>query len=311
MSCKRSAVHSLIDTAPDTQPMSLSQAICFISQILGQAGIDDAPAEAELLLCHTVGLSRTQLYTNLGKTLTVAEAHRLGQLAQRRRHHEPTAYIIKQWEFYGLDFYIDQRVLIPRPETELLVEQAIEAAFYHSHKKSLIIADIGTGSGVIAISLALALPQARIYATDISMSALEVAEINCRRHEVDGQVKLLQGNLLGPLPEPVDMIVANLPYIRDCELKMLSPEIADFEPAAALDGGEDGLDKIRSLLAQIPAKICPGGCLLMEIGQGQAQTVTALINAYFPESSIELIPDLGGIDRVVKAALAGFALTYV
>jgi len=294
------AAHSLTDTTLNSCPMTLRQAICSVSQKLGRAGIDDASVEAEFLLCHAAGISRTQLYTNLDDSLPQAEANHLEEFTQRRLCHEPTAYIIQQWEFYGLNFYLDRHVLIPRPETELLVEKAIESAFYYSLERSPTLADIGTGSGAIAISLALALPRARIYASDISMSALEVADMNCRRHKVDNQVRLLCGSLLEPLLEPVDMIVANLPYIRDHELKMLSPEITNFEPMIALAGGKDGLDQIRSLLAQIPAKIRPAGCFLMEIGEGQAQTVTAMINACFPESSIELIPDLGGIDRVVK-----------
>jgi len=253
--------------------MTLSQAIHSARQKLSQAGIDDACIEAEFLVRHTVGVSKTQLYGEPDRTITPAEANRVLALCQRRLRHEPTAYILKHCEFYGIDFYIDQRVLVPRPETELLVEKAIESASCYCQKKSLTIADVGTGSGVIAISLALALPKARIYATDISVSALEVAEINCRRHKVNDQVK------------------------------MLSPEIINFEPIIALAGGGDGLDRIRSLLAQVPDKICPGGCLLMEIGRGQAQVVTSIINNYLPESSIELIPDLSGIDRVVEVSL--------
>jgi len=283
--------------------MTLSQAIHSARQKLSQAGIDDACIEAEFLVRHTVGVSKTQLYGEPDRTITPAEANRVLALCQRRLRHEPTAYILKHCEFYGIDFYIDQRVLVPRPETELLVEKAIEFASCYYQNKNLTIADIGTGSGIIAISLALALPKARIYATDISPASLEIAEINCRRHKVSDQVKLLQGNLLEPLPEPVDMIVSNLPYIKDAELKMLSPEIINFEPIVALAGGGDGLDKIRSLLAQVPDKICPGGYLLMEIGQGQAQVVTSIINNYLPESSIELIPDLSGIDRVVEVSL--------
>ena len=280
--------------------MTLSQALCSTSQKLRQAGIDDSSVEGEFLLCHALGIPRTQLYTELRRTLVLAEVNRLQEFIERRIHHEPIAYILKQCEFYGIDFYIDRRVLIPRPETELLVEKAIEYAARYFQKKSLSIADIGTGSGVIAVSLALALPQARIYATDISLPALEVAALNCHRHKVNNRVKLLQGNLLEPLPEPVDMIIANLPYVGDPELETLSPEILDFEPIIALAGGDDGLDRIRSLLGQIPSKVCPEGCLLMEIGQGQAQTVTSLINGYFQESTVELIPDLGGVDRVVK-----------
>jgi len=283
--------------------MTLSQAIYLASHKLSEVGIDDTLVEAELLLRYAVGISKTQLYTEPGRTLTPAEADRLREFTQRRLCREPAAYILRHREFYGIDFYIDQRVLIPRPETELLVEKATESASRYFPKKGLTIADVGTGSGVVAVTLALALPQAIIYATDVSTASLEVADMNCHRHKVHDQVKLLHGNLLEPLPKPVDMIVTNLPYVKDPELKMLSPEIVNFEPITALTGGEDGLDKIRSLLAQIPDKVCPRGCLLMEIGQGQAQAVTSLIRGYLPEAGIELVPDPSNIDRVVRVSL--------
>jgi len=280
--------------------MTLNKALKSASRTLSLAGIDDAPIEAELLLRHILGISKTQLYTEAERLATSAEIDNLQRLIQRRLLHEPIAYILKRCEFYGIEFYIDHRAPIPRPETELLVEKAIEAAYHHSPLENFTIADIGTGSGVVAISLALALPQAKIYATDISTSALQVADINCQRHQVNSQVELLQGNLLEPLPKRVDMIVANLPYIKNSELQTLSPEIINFEPIIALAGGEDGLDKIRQMLEQIPEKLNYGGHFLLEIGQDQGKTVTSVINNHFPQASIELIPDLSGIDRVVK-----------
>ena len=280
--------------------MTLSKALWSTSHTLSLAGIDDAPIEAELLLRHILGISKTQLYIEAERSLTSAEINELQRLIQRRLLHEPTAYILRRCEFYGTEFYIDHRALIPRPETELLVEKAIDAIYHRSPPEILTIADIGTGSGAVAISLALALPQAEIYATDISALALQVAEINCRRHQVDSQVELLQGNLLEPLPKPMDMIVANLPYIKNSELQTLSPEITNFEPIIALAGGEDGLDKIRQMLEQIPEKLNYGGHFLLEIGQDQGKAVTSLINNHFPQASIELLPDLSGIDRVVE-----------
>jgi release factor glutamine methyltransferase len=289
--------------------MILSQALQSATQTLLRARIDDAFIEAELLLGHVLEMSKTQLYTEPERGLTSAETKRLWRLVQRRLDHEPTAYILGHCEFYGIDFYIAPHTFIPRPETELLVEKAVELAHRISHPgKQITIADIGTGCGAIAISLALALPQAKIYATDISASALRVAEINCRRHAVNRQVELLPGNLLEPLPQPVDMIVANLPYIKNCEFKDLSPEIINFEPTIALAGGEDGWDKIQQMLEQMPGKPSThrAGCLacfLLEIGQGQGEMVTSLIKSYFPQASIELISDLGGIERVVKVVL--------
>ena len=284
--------------------MILREALQSVTQTLRRAGIADASVEAELLLGHILGMSKTQLYIEPERSLTSVETEHLCHLVRRRLDHEPAAYILGHCEFYGIDFCIDCHTFIPRPETELLVEKAVELASRISHQgKRITIADVGTGCGAIAISLALALPQAKIYATDISASALQVAEMNCRRHAVSSQVELLQGNLLEPLSQPVDMIVANLPYIKSCEFKDLSPEVRNFEPTTALAGGEDGLGKIQQILEQMPGKLNYGGCFLLEIGQGQGRMVTSLIKSYFPQASMELIPDLGGIERVVKVGL--------
>ncbi len=284
--------------------MILREALQSVTQTLRRAGIADASVEAELLLGHILGMSKTQLYIEPERSLTSVETEHLCHLVRRRLDHEPAAYILGNCEFYGIDFCIDCHTFIPRPETELLVEKAVELARRISYPgKRITIADIGTGCGAIAISLALALPQAKIYATDISASALQVAEMNCRRHAVSSQVELLQGNLLEPLSQPVDMIVANLPYIKSCEFKDLSPEVRNFEPTTALAGGEDGLGKIQQILEQMPGKLNYGGCFLLEIGQGQGRIVTSLIKSYFPQASMELISDLGGIERVVKVGL--------
>jgi len=285
--------------------MILSQALHLVNCTLSAAKIDDAHTEAELLLCYTLEISNVQLYSEPERLLSATEIKHLHNFVQRRLSHEPTAYILKRCQFYGIDFYIDHRALIPRPETELLVEKTVEFARRRCPSRNqLVIADIGTGSGVIAISLALALPEARIYATDISPSALQVANIN-RRHykEVGNRVKLLRGNLLEPLPEPVNIIVANLPYIKNCELQTLSPEIINFEPTPALASGEDGLDKIRCLLSQAPGKMRPEGCLLLEVGHEQGETVSSIANSQFTQATIELITDLSGINRVVKITL--------
>ena len=288
--------------------MILSEALQSVTQTLRRAEIADPSVEAEVLLGHVLGMSKTGLYTEPERNLTSAEGERLRHLVRRRLDREPAAYVLGHGEFYGIDFYVDSRTLIPRPETELLVEKAVELARRIAHQgEQTAMADIGTGCGAIAISLALALPQAKIYATDISPSALRVAEVNCRRHGVSSQVELLQGNLLEPLPQAVDVIVANLPYVKDCEFVDLSPEIREHEPTVAWAGGRDGLDKIREMLEQVQGKRgahCWGSvCLLLEIGQGQGEMVTSLVNGYFPQASIELVSDLGGIERVVKVGL--------
>jgi len=282
----------------------LREALQSTTQTLCKARIADASIEAELLLSHILGVSKTQLYTEPERGLTPMEVEHLSDLIRRRVDHEPAAYILGHCEFYGIDFYIDCHTFIPRPETELLVEKAVEIAEGISQtRRRITIADIGTGCGTIAVSLALALPQAKIYATDVSTSALQVAEMNCQRHGVNRQVKLLQGNLLEPLSQPVDMIVANLPYIKDCEFGDLSPEIREYEPMIALAGGRDGLDKIQRILEQMPGKLNYGACFILEIGQGQSGMVTSLIESYLPQASIELISDLSGIERVVKVGL--------
>ncbi|MFW6118179.1 MAG: peptide chain release factor N(5)-glutamine methyltransferase [Chloroflexota bacterium] len=284
--------------------MILSEALQSTTQTLLRTRIADASVEAELLLGHVLGISKTQLYTEPERALTSAEINHLGRLVRRRLDHEPTAYVLGHCEFYGIEFCVDCHTFIPRPETELLVEQALEFAHHIlAQGKQTTIADVGTGCGATAVSLALALPQAKIYATDISASALRIAVMNCRRHGTNSQVELLQGNCLEPLSQPVDIIVANLPYIKDCEFGDLSPEIRNFEPTIALAGGEDGVDKIQQMLEQIQGKLNYGACFLLEIGQGQGEMVTSLIKSYFPQAIIELIPDLSGIERVVKVIL--------
>ena len=280
--------------------MTLTQALQQSARILSVNGIEDSYIEARVLLGHITKLLPVQIYTQTEQTLSREQERGIYELIERRLRREPTAYIVNRREFYGIDFYIDSRVLIPRPETELLVDTALEFSKNTCPPSPPFIADIGTGCGAIAISLALNLPHSKIYATDISHSALEVARLNCEHHKVTRQVTLLQGNLLEPVPEPVDLIVANLPYVRSSELENLSPEITGFEPRTAIDGGENGLKCIRQLLEQTKEKINPRGCLLLEIGQNQEQEVIHLIHSCLNKVSFTFIPDLNGINRVVK-----------
>ena len=279
--------------------MTLKQALSRARQILAENNVEDAPLECELLLRHALKISRTQLYLNLDQELSPQQEPAFWRLVEHRLGGEPTAYITGHREFYGLDFYVDPTVLIPRPESELLVEVALGLAKNHP---LFTIADIGTGCGAIAISLALSLPQAKIYATDISATALKVALVNCQKHGVADRVYLLQGNMLEPVPEPVDLIVANLPYVRESELARMGS--ARFEPLLALDGGSDGTERICQLCRQAGSRLQPGGSLLLEIGQGQREAVTALLHTLFPKGKIEVVPDLSGIDRVVSLSLA-------
>jgi len=272
----------------------LRQAFSELRTRLAAAGMEDASLEAELLLRHTLEMSRVQLYLELDRELGREERRSLGQLAQRRLSGEPAAYITGHREFFGLDFYVDARVLIPRPETELLAEEAIRLARRHDIKS---IAEIGTGCGAVAVSLALNLPGIAVYATDISPEALEVARLNCRRHGVEGDIRLLEGDMLASLPAPVDLVVANLPYVREGELVGAG---VSHEPRLALDGGGEGLDKIYRLCRQVAAGPGKPGHLLLEIGQGQSEAVSAYLRRLFPLAGVTSSRDLGGIERVVR-----------
>ena len=275
--------------------MTLKQALGRARAILTANNIENAPFECELLLRHALKISRVHLYQALDGKLSPEQEEAFWHLIDRRLTGEPSAYIVGYREFYGLDFYVDSNVLMPRPETELLVEKALSLA-----QRSTVssIADIGTGCGAIAITLALNMPQTRIYATDISAPALDVALLNCQKYGIADRICFLHGDLLSPLPEPVDLIVANLPYIE--EQKLLTKIPLDFEPRLALDGGIDGLEKIRQLCHQVTGKLRPEGSLLLEVGQGQATAVSTLLCALLPSAKIEVTADLSGIDRVVS-----------
>jgi len=293
------------------------------SKALATHPIEDASLEAELLVMHILGIDRAKLYARLGEELSADNAEALAQLVKRRLSHEPAAYIVGHREFFGHDFYVGPGVLIPRPESELLVEEALaffelsgkfeesetSATILPTNDKSLTlekgekIAEIGTGSGAIAISLALRLPKAKIYATDISPQALEIARVNCEKHGVQDRVHLLEGDLVEPLPEPVDIVIANLPYIRDEDWSELSAEIRMYEPVVALAGGRDGLDKVRQLLGKVEDKLRTGGLILLEIGPGQGQAAASLAGNLFPGARVGLARDLGGRERVLKVVL--------
>lgn len=274
--------------------MTLAQALSEASRMLSNHGMDSPSLISELLLRHVLKINQVLLYLDLNKILTQEQETSFFKLIERSLKGEPAAYIIGLREFYGLDFYVDPRVLIPRPETELLVDVALDIAKKHDIS---VIADIGTGCGAIAICLALKLPEDKIYAIDISASALEVASININKYGLERRICLLHGDLLEPLPDPVDLIIANLPYVKTEEIVPGSP--ISFEPRLALDGGRDGLDIIRKLLNQVSRKLRPGGHLLIEIGVGQAEAITNLIHSLYPSARVEIKKDLSRIERVV------------
>jgi release factor glutamine methyltransferase len=257
--------------------------------------IEDPAFESEVLLRQALHITRAQLLTEPEKELTPDKEKLFWQWNERRLKGEPSAYIINCKEFYGLDFFVDSRVLIPRPETELLVEQAL--SFIKNNNISTI-ADIGTGSGAIAVSLAVNIQGVKIYAVDVSKEALQVASINSEKHQVNDRITFLQGDLLDPIPEPVGILIANLPYVKISDVEIMPS--ARFEPTLALDGGEDGLKQIYRICSQFKGKINSGGCILIEMGMGQGPAIKKYLRTLYKNIEIETIPDLAGIDRVIK-----------
>ena len=273
---------------------TISQALDWAAGKL-RATSPTARLDAELLLAHALGWQRARLLAEGRLPLEQPQEAAFHSMVARRAALEPIAYLVGHKEFYGLDFEIDPRVLVPRPETELLVELAFERLNVRMFER-LNIVDVGTGSGAIAVALAVHLPIARLIAIDISRDALELARRNMERHAVAERVRLIQGDLLDPLDEPVDLIVSNPPYTI---LSEIDEGVRRYEPRQALDGGADGLDLYRRLLAAAPAKLRPGGAILLEIGATQAAAVTELARRSFPEAAVSVHQDLAGRDRVV------------
>jgi len=256
--------------------------------------VTDVPRlEAEVLMGFVLGVSRAALLAHPERPLSADEFWRYSEYVHHRASGYPLPYITSTAEFYGLTFNVTPEVLIPRPETEVLVDLARE-------RNPASVIDVGTGSGCIAISLAVHMPATEIAALEISPAALAVAQRNVERHGVADRVKLMVGDILSPRPGPVDMIVSNPPYVLTSEVSALPASIRNYEPLVALDGGTDGLALIRQLLSQAPAVLRPGGCLLVEIGAGQGSSASSLARTVFPDAHIRVHPDLAGLDRVLE-----------
>lgn len=262
--------------------------------------IPDARLEAEVMLMNVLRMQRHDLFAQQELELSPPQEQALAQIMERRLRREPLAYILQYKEFYGVNLLVNPNVLIPRPETEGLVEHALFMALMGMETPDLVIADIGTGTGAIAVNLALHLPAARIYALDNADNVLDVAAYNIRAHNVTDRIALAKGDLLEPLPEPVDLILANLPYLPTDRIPTLAPEIR-WEPAAALDGGPDGLDLIRRLLhqAQAPDKLKPHGILLLELDPEQIPPIRELAAQLFPNAQTSIEQDLTRRDRIL------------
>ncbi|MBN1933996.1 MAG: peptide chain release factor N(5)-glutamine methyltransferase [Anaerolineae bacterium] len=274
--------------------LRVDEALAWAEQQLG--AVSESDTSARLLLAHVLGRSVTDLFVHPEWALTGPQQAEFERLVARRADYEPVAYLIGHRAFFDLDLAVDVRVLIPRQETELLVECALDLARCWPQSR---VADVGTGSGAIAVSLAVHLPRATIWAVDRSAEALEVARANARRCGVEGQIAFLQGDMLSPLPGQVDLIAANLPYVSESEYADLPPDVRRYEPCQALLAGVDGLAAIRALLRQAPEYLAPDGIILLEIGAGQGAAVAALARNTFPQARIEAMQDYAHLDRII------------
>ena len=282
--------------------MRTSVALAVNADRLSQAGVCDAGLEAEVLIRHLLRMERAEFFASPDRELGLSQQRRLSALVRRRADSEPLAYITGHREFYGLDFVVGPGVLIPRQETELLVEKALEFCSARGPDARPRISDIGTGSGAVAIAIARNMPRATVYATDLSRAALVIADANRRRHRVAHQVHLRHGDLFDALTGPVDLLVSNPPYIRSGDIHCLAPEI-QWEPSAALDGGAEGLDVIRRLLRQASDYLRPGGRVLVEIAPEQLEAVRNIAQESVPGAEVSFHEDLLRLPRVVAVQL--------
>ena len=286
--------------------VTLIEALRDAESRLRDAEIDDARLEAEILLCHALSLTREALFARLREPLPTDAHAAFESLLRRRLDHEPTAYIVGHREFYGLRLVCAPAALIPRPETELLVEAALSwidrweqgrVPRPTTHDPRPRIVDVGTGGGAIAVALAVHCPTTRIVAIDPSRQALTLARCNASANGVAGRIDFVQGELLTPLPGRFDLIVANLPYVPTRLYERLPPEIREHEPAAALHAGRRGTALIEALLAQ--ARLHPGGLLLAEHAWNQGQRLREAARVAFPAAAIETRRDLAGRQRML------------
>jgi release factor glutamine methyltransferase len=284
--------------------MTLREAVDEARRQLVAAGLpdEDAARDAAVLARAVLGWDQAHWLTRADEPATPLFAAAFNAHILRRSRHEPVAYITGEREFYGRPFTVTHDVLIPRPETELVVEEALAwLKRAEADRPQPVVIDVGTGTGCLALTLALEWPAARVFATDTSAAALKVAEANAARLEATGRVTFIHGEWLGDLTTSIDLIVSNPPYVAERDRVTLARDVVDYEPALALFSGADGLDAIRALLPAASRRLTPGGVLVMEIGYGQSDDVRALVE----QSGLQLVhiqPDLQSIPRVVVAS---------
>ena len=283
--------------------MRLREAWARSRRRLERADIPDADIEAQVLLRDTLGIDRATFHASPDRELSHEDAEAFHGTLERRIEGEPLSYITGQREFYGLDFVVTPDVLVPRQETEFLVEAVLGYARSRGEDGGdLTIADIGTGSGAVAVALGCHLPNATVYATDVSQEALRVADENVQRHGLDGRVHLRHGDLFEALAGPVDVVASNPPYLSDDEVAELPPDV-QREPTLALAGGVDGLDMLRRLIVGAREYVYPGGLLALEIDPRRLEASTDLVRRTFPCSTIGVVKDHAGLDRVVTVGV--------
>ena len=261
--------------------MKVLEVIQKSTEFLARKGVESPRLQAELLLAHVLKLPRMQLYLNFERTLAPTEADCVRELVKRRGQREPLQHLVGSASFCGLELAVNRHVLVPRPETELLAELGWQflSQLSKGNPRPVTAFDFGTGSGCLAITLAVKCPAAQCLATDISHEALETAKQNAARHKLAQRIRFVLGNGFGALPggEQFDLIISNPPYIPTAEIASLQPEVRDFDPRQALDGGLDGLDFFRRLAAEAPTFLKPGGRLMLEFGDGQAERVREIL----------------------------------
>lgn len=291
--------------------MTVLEALKRTVEELKNYGIENPRLNAELLLTHSLGLTKEQLYIRLRDQVGEEANQRLKALIQRRTSGEPLQYILGHQEFWSIDLKVDPRVLIPRPETEHLVEEALSILIKISSKKIPSVLELGTGSGAIAISLTREVRRIFLVATDLSADALRVARENAKEAGVADQIRFVKGDLLTPFHsgETFDLILSNPPYLSESEVRDLAKEVREHEPIIALQGGRDGLEFYRRLISRIPSHLKREGWVLLEVGKDQAGHVSEMIEAQGCFGKPEKVKDLAGIERVVKAQLKESPMT--
>ena len=287
------------------QVKTVAKSLRWAEGYLAQRGVPSPYVDAEYILAHILGCQRQDLLIYPDRVVKEDEAAQFNACIERRGRREPLQYIIGEVGFRGLLFKVNKDVLIPRPETELLVDEVVKSVT----KKDATILDLCTGSGCIAVCIARELIDSKVYAVDISEGALAAARENAARHGVGERITFLSGDLFGAISSlnlkgMIDVIVSNPPYVSAEEMQELQPEIRDYEPASALYGGKDGLDFYRRIIHDSPYYLAAGGYILMEMGYGQAGRIKELIESENKFINIEITKDMAGIGRTISARYA-------